>query len=282
MPGRLRDNAQRPVLDRVYTDLPSKGGIAHAYGEHVHILQTPVMATLLARLCAPETCQPEINRLVVDLYRMLLVAVMDHVFPRRIVERETRMRRVTERGTYHGEVIDPDTRVITVDIARAGMLPSFAVFELLCDVLDSHHVRQDHIFMNRRADESGHVVGVDVSGSKIGGDQDRGIVLFPDPMGATGGSLSTAISIYKEKVLGRARAYVSLNLIVTPQFIRRLHADHPDVIVFAARLDRGMSAPHVLDARPGALWDEEDGLTDHDYIVPGAGGFGELLNNAEH
>jgi uracil phosphoribosyltransferase len=27
-------------------------------------------------------------------------------------------------------------------------------------------------------------------------------------------------------------------------------------------------------------WDEERGLDDHHYIVPGAGGVGEVLNNA--
>jgi uracil phosphoribosyltransferase len=31
---------------------------------------------------------------------------------------------------------------------------------------------------------------------------------------------------------------------------------------------------------PGKRWTEEKGLNDHQYIVPGAGGLGEILNNA--
>ena len=36
----------------------------------------------------------------------------------------------------------------------------------------------------------------------------------------------------------------------------------------------------ALDAVPGTFWDEERGLNDQHYIVPGGGGFGEILNNA--
>jgi hypothetical protein len=46
------------------------------------------------------------------------------------------------------------------------------------------------------------------------------------------------------------------------------------------RLDRGLSTPRALDAPPGTWPEEERGLDDHQYIVPGAGGLGEVLNNA--
>jgi uracil phosphoribosyltransferase len=36
----------------------------------------------------------------------------------------------------------------------------------------------------------------------------------------------------------------------------------------------------VLRRVPGERWDDESGLNDHQYIVPGGGGFGELMNNA--
>ena len=38
--------------------------------------------------------------------------------------------------------------------------------------------------------------------------------------------------------------------------------------------------PEVLATVPGTRWGEERGLDDHQYIVPGGGGFGEILNNA--
>jgi uracil phosphoribosyltransferase len=59
-----------------------------------------------------------------------------------------------------------------------------------------------------------------------------------------------------------------------------MQKDHPDVIVYAARVDRGLSAPDVLDTVPGTRWEEERGLDDRQYIVPGGGGLGELMNNA--
>jgi len=31
---------------------------------------------------------------------------------------------------------------------------------------------------------------------------------------------------------------------------------------------------------PGTHWDRERGLDDKQYIVPGGGGFGEIMNNA--
>ncbi|MGH7280580.1 MAG: uracil phosphoribosyltransferase, partial [Polyangiaceae bacterium] len=36
----------------------------------------------------------------------------------------------------------------------------------------------------------------------------------------------------------------------------------------------------VLATVPGTRWEEERGLDEHQYIVPGAGGVGEILNNA--
>ena len=59
-----------------------------------------------------------------------------------------------------------------------------------------------------------------------------------------------------------------------------MQKDHPDVEIFAIRLDRGLSSREVLQTIPGSDWDNERGLTDIHYIVPGAGGVGELLNNS--
>ena len=71
-----------------------------------------------------------------------------------------------------------------------------------------------------------------------------------------------------------------MNLIVTPEYLRRLTTDHPDVQIYALRLDRGMSPPEVFETLPGTHWDKEKGLNEKQYIVPGGGGFGEIMNNA--
>ena len=134
--------------------------------------------------------------------------------------------------------------------------------------------------MSRITNEDGKVTGSHFGDSKIGGDVDGAFVLFPDPMGATGGSLCEAIRYYKTRVAGTARKYITVNLIVTPEYLRRMAAEHPDVVVYALRLDRGSSSAEVLQTRPGTRWAEESGLTEKQYIVPGGGGFGEIMNNA--
>ena len=68
--------------------------------------------------------------------------------------------------------------------------------------------------------------------------------------------------------------------MVTPEYLHRVTVDHPDVIIYALRLDRGASAEKILHELPGRFWAEESGLTDKHYIVPGGGGFGEIINNS--
>ncbi len=269
------------MSERLYEKVPFRHSeIEHRYGPDVHILANPYLLSQLALLCAKETIQPAINRLVVDIYSRLVAEVMNGEFPRLVADVPTRMIDVTRAGVFHGEVLDRATRAVTVNIARAGALPSQTVYDLLNVVLDPRGVRQDHIIMSRMLGEDERVVGAGIGGMKIGGDVEDAFLLFPDPMGATGSSLSEAIATYKREVKGRPRRIVNVHLIVTPEYLRRMASDHPEVVVYAVRLDRGLSPPDVLETVPGARWSEERGLTDHQYIVPGGGGFGEIMNNA--
>ena len=79
---------------------------------------------------------------------------------------------------------------------------------------------------------------------------------------------------------GRARRFICVNLIVTPEYLRRITTEHPDVLVYAVRVDRGLSPPEIFSTIPGTHWDREKGLNERQYIVPGGGGFGEIMNNA--
>jgi uracil phosphoribosyltransferase len=269
------------MRDTLYADIPfTLSEMPHRYGPSVHLVGNPFLLSQLATLCAKGTVQPQINRLVALLYTDLVKTVINAEFPRKSVTIPTRMIDSTPQALYQGQVIDPHVRAVTVNIARAGTLPSQVAYDLLNVTLDPELVRQDHIIMSRMLDEAETVVGSSIGGAKIGGDVDDAFVLFPDPMGATGGSLSTAVSLYKSKVPGKSRRILLLNLIVTPEYLRRITTDHPDVTVYALRLDRGMSPPEVFGTVPGTLWEKERGLDDRQYIVPGGGGFGEIMNNA--
>jgi uracil phosphoribosyltransferase len=255
------------------------GELVHRYGDDVHILSDPYHLSLLARLSAEDTHQPMVNQLVSTLYRDLIAAVAVREFPTATAAVETRMITSTPLGVYRGSVVDPSTQVVCVDIARAGMLPAQVCFDALNYVLDPSGVRQDHLIMNRVTDEHGQVVGARIFGDKTGGDVAGRHVLFPDPMGATGSSVCRAISFYKDIEGGPPAKIVTMNLICTPEFIRTVKAAHPEVVIYAFRLDRGTSDPDVLSSVPGTHPDRERGLNEIQYIVPGAGGLGEVINN---
>ncbi len=267
--------------DSIYENVPFRlGEIEHRYGENVHLLRDPYLLTLLSELCAPETVQPDVNRLVRTIYTHLTAKVVAAELPRRRVEHPTRMASITPRGVYVGQVIEPKTRAVVVDVARAGMLPSLVVYEALNQVLEPRGVRQDHVVMSRTTDETGKVNGVSMSGSKVAGDAAGAVLVIPDPMGATGSSICAAADLYLQQGMQSPRKIILLNLIVTPQYLKKVTVTHPNATVYAVRLDRGLSAPDVLQTIPGERWDEENGLTDQHYIVPGGGGFGEVMNNA--
>lgn len=270
------------MADSIYEDVATKfTEIEHRYGPNAHLLKDPYLMTLLSRLCSPETVQPDINRLVRELYTLLIARVVAAELPRRRVEMPTRMIASTPRGVYVGQTIEPRTRVVVVDVARAGTLPSLVTYEALNHVLDPRGVRQDHVVMSRTTDEeTGRVTGVKTTGSKVAGDAAGAVVIIPDPMGATGGSICAAVDLYKKPGMTPPSKVLLINLIVTPQYLKRVFSTHPDAIVYAVRLDRGMSSPEVLRTIPGERWDEENGLNELQYIVPGGGGFGEIMNNA--
>ncbi|HIT05538.1 MAG TPA: uracil phosphoribosyltransferase [Candidatus Scybalocola faecipullorum] len=75
-----------------------------------------------------------------------------------------------------------------------------------------------------------------------------------DPMLATGGSASAAITMLKEKGVKKIHF---LCIIAAPEGVRKLSEDHPDVDIYIGALD--------------------DHLNEHKYIVPGLGDAGDRI-----
>jgi uracil phosphoribosyltransferase len=86
-------------------------------------------------------------------------------------------------------------------------MPSQVVFELMNEVLDPALVRQDHLFMSRQTNAAGEVIGATWHDAKIGRDVGDRYVLFPDPMGATGSSMISALTYYKTRSRGSRRVH---------------------------------------------------------------------------
>jgi uracil phosphoribosyltransferase len=254
--------------------------VQHRYGENVHILADAWSQSILSRACHPDTKTPALHVLLNAGYRRLLQAASEQL-PTARFDLPTRMTAGEPRARLVGRGIDPTHKIVVVDVARAGMIPAH-LFQLgLHEIVDPDGVRVDHLFMDRASDPvTGAVTGIAFHGSKIGGDVDGATIFVPDPMGATGRSIVAAIEHYARNVPGRPARIVTCHLIVTPEFIRHVTTHLPGVRIYALRVDRGLSPEDVLATVPGTRWDEERGLDAKDYIVPGAGGLGELINNA--
>jgi uracil phosphoribosyltransferase len=89
---------------------------------------------------------------------------------------------------------------------------------------------------------------------KLPTDIDKRDVFVVDPMLATGGSASAAISFLKKRGVTSIKL---LNIIAAPEGIERVTQDHPDVEIYCAALD--------------------ECLNDHGYIVPGLGDAGDRI-----
>ncbi|MDY6073784.1 MAG: uracil phosphoribosyltransferase [Eubacteriales bacterium] len=89
---------------------------------------------------------------------------------------------------------------------------------------------------------------------KLPSDSENRLLLVVDPMLATGGSASAAISFIKARNCKNIRFVC---LIAAPEGIAKLQKDHPDVDIYAAA--------------------EDSHLNEHGYIIPGLGDAGDRL-----
>lgn len=253
---------------------------AHAYGPNLHLHGTPLALSMLARLGHPDTHQPEVGRLAHRLFDYLFMQVANAELPSDLERVPTRMTAAHPDQAYEGVVLRRSQRVVVVDVARAGILSAQLFYDHFNEALDPAGVRQDHMFVSRTTGANNEVTGASISAAKIGGPIEGALLVIPDPMGATGGSLCRVLDHYAAIGAGTPAKVVFVHLIVTPEYVQRVHAAHPEVSIHAIRLDRAFSSPAALERLPGALPAEERGLDGHQYIVPGAGGLGEVLNNS--
>ena len=80
------------------------------------------------------------------------------------------------------------------------------------------------------------------------------LVIIVDPMLATGGSASDAITMVKAR---GAKSVMLMCLVSAPEGVKKVQEDHPDVDIYCAALD--------------------EKLNEHAYIVPGLGDAGDRI-----
>jgi len=255
--------------------------LGHSYGERVHLLDEPYLLSLLSRIGSPESDGELLPSLVRTAYRRLFQEILNAHFPTTEGRVPTRMAQADPRGVYVGPRFRDDVKLVVCAVVRGGVVPAQACYEAACEVLPGRNVRLDYFCASRTLDENGVVTGVKLDGTKIGGSIRNALLIIPDPMCATGGTVSTVVEAYREFDAESARAIVSANLIVTPEGVRTVTGRCPTAHLWGARLDRGASPDHVMETVPGTLGEAESGLDEHQYILPGAGGIGEALTNVD-
>ncbi len=89
---------------------------------------------------------------------------------------------------------------------------------------------------------------------KLPADAEQRLLIVVDPMLATGGSASDALTMIKKRGVTRIKLCC---IVSAPKGVERILADHPDVDLYVAAVDRE--------------------LNEHSYILPGLGDAGDRL-----
>jgi uracil phosphoribosyltransferase len=139
-------------------------------------------------------------------------------------------------------------KITVVPVLRAGLGMAEGILDMMPEA------RVGHVGMAR--DE--HTLRPVVYLKRLPRDLDAGPVILVDPMLATGGSAVEAIRILKA---AGARDLRLLCLVASPEGIRQIHAEWPELSIYAAAIDRQ--------------------LDDRGYILPGLGDAGDRLYGTE-
>ena len=199
------------------------------------VLDHPLADDLVAQLRERATGPAEFRALTRRL-GWLLVAEATHDLATEPVAIETPMEPTKGRRLIEG--------LVAIPVIRAGLGLLDAVTDLYPDsVVGYLGMERDEITLQPHDYYAKLPPMVDR----------RALVL--DPMLATGGSASAACT-YVKNVHPTRVSFICV--VAAPEVIAKMQADHPDVPIFTATLDRGLS--------------------DQGFILPGLGDFGDRLH----
>jgi uracil phosphoribosyltransferase len=200
------------------------------------VLDHPLAADLLARL-RDERTPPDLFRTLTRRLGWLLVLEATRDLATHPIDVPTPLE------TTSGEVITE--RLVAIPVLRAGLGLLDAATDLYPETVVGYlGMERDEITLQPR----------DYYAKLPPMEGRRALVL--DPMLATGGSGTAALTHIKANAGPRSISFVCV--VAAPEGVERLAADHPDVPVFTAALDRQ--------------------LNDRGFILPGLGDFGDRLH----
>ena len=203
----------------------------------LHVLEHPLIQHKLALLRNKETGVKEFRELVGEIAQLMCYEATRNL-PTQEVEIETPIGKATVRELS-------GKKLAIVPILRAGL----GMVDAMIDLIPSAKV--GHIGLYR--DPETHLP-VEYY-CKMPPDISDRQVFVVDPMLATGGSASAAITLLKEKY--GCKNIVLMDIIAAPEGVAVIRRDHPDIDLFVAAVD--------------------EKLNEHAYIVPGLGDAGDRI-----
>jgi uracil phosphoribosyltransferase len=206
----------------------------------VHVLEHPLISHKISLLRSKDTTRKEFRELAEEISIMLGYEATRNL-PLKESWVETPITRTKSRTLA-------DDCFALVPILRAGL----GMAEGMLKIMPNAKVGHIGIYRDPQS-----LQPVDYF-CKLPSDISKRHILLLDPMLATGGTASAAISFLKAK---GAETISLLCIITCPEGIKKVSADHPGTDIYAAALD--------------------DGLNEHGYIVPGLGDAGDRIFGTE-
>ncbi|WP_295632696.1 uracil phosphoribosyltransferase [uncultured Mitsuokella sp.] len=203
---------------------------------NVHVIDHPLIQHKLTIMRMKETGTKDFRELLEEI-SMLMAYEITRDFPLKEVEIETPICKCKEKMLA-------GKKVGVVPILRAGLGMLNGVVNMI------PAARVGHVGMYRDPKTLKPVEYY----CKLPGDVAERTLIVVDPMLATGGSSSAALSLLKEK---GAKHIILMCLVAAPEGIRVINKEHPDVPLYVAAVD--------------------EKLNDKGYIVPGLGDAGDRI-----
>lgn len=203
---------------------------------NVHVIDHPLIQHKLTIMRMKETGTKDFRELLEEI-SMLMAYEITRDFPLKDVEIETPICKCKEKMLA-------GKKVGVVPILRAGLGMLNGVVNMI------PAARVGHVGMYRDPKTLKPVEYY----CKLPGDVAERTLIVVDPMLATGGSSSAALSLLKEK---GAKHIILMCLVAAPEGVRVINHDHPDVPLYVAAIDEKLNAKG--------------------YIVPGLGDAGDRI-----
>ena len=202
----------------------------------VNVIDHPLIQHKLTLMRRKETGTKDFRELLEEI-AMLMAYEITRDFPLKEIEIETPVAKCKSK-------VLSGKKVGVIPILRAGLGMLNGVVNMI------PAARVGHVGMYRDPETLKPVEYY----CKLPSDVAERQLIVVDPMLATGGSASAALTLLKEK---GAKSIVLMCLVAAPEGVRLVNEEHPDIPVYVAAVD--------------------EKLNDHGYIVPGLGDAGDRI-----